>query len=306
MGKATTFCNATRLGYAILLGSILATFPVGPQRVCAEELPKASTSRAAKQSAIAAIPLNKLNQEARQKVKSVINSTSVYRRLPASQYCCDPDMHNFLVRYPEVIVGIWKIMGITQVDTKRVADYELSATDGMGTNSSIELLYGTRNLHIFYGQGYYQGPLFHNKLRGSCLLVLRTEFGTNRMGEPVVVDNLDVFLRVDNIGVKILARTLHSLVGKTADMNFTESTKFIGKVSETAELNGRGVERLGDRIQELRPEVREAFQKLALTVNDRAAGRLQEQYRRSVEVDRQKSTAPASLPPIRPISAAKN
>ena len=275
------------------------------QHAGGEELSKPSTSRTAKQSAIKAIPLDQLNQEARKKVLSVINNTSVYRRLPASRYVCDPDMHNFLIRYPEVIVGIWKVMGITQVDAKRVGQYEISATDGMGTSSNVELLYGTRNLHVFYGQGFYQGPLFHNKLRGSCILVLRSEFGHNRNGDPIVQDRLDVFLRVDNIGVKILARTLHSLVGKTADINFTESTKFIGKVSDTAEVNGSGVQRLGNRIENLEPEVREAFGKLAILVNDRAAGRLQEQLKVDTHPTNRakiKTYQPQSLPPIRPAS----
>ena len=240
-----------------------------------QDLTKASTSRSSRQEALQSIPLDALNGDAKRKVLSVINQTSVYRRLLVNTYLCDPDMHNFLIRYPEVVVGIWRVMGITEVAARRVEDYRIQATDGMGTTSSIELLYGTKNLHVFYGQGVYEGPLFHNRLNGSCLLVLKSDFGSNRNGDPVVSDRLDVFLRVDNIGVKILARTLHSLVGKTADINFRESTRFIGKVSETAEINGTGVGRLGDRIEGLEPEVREAFQRLAIVVNDRSAGRLQ-------------------------------
>lgn len=299
-----TFIPRFALGL-FLLALIGSAFCVRAQ---AEDLSTASSSRTAKQSAINAIPVDELNNEARQKVLSVLNNTSVYRRLPASQYMCDPDMHNFLIRYPEVIVGIWKVMGITQVDAKRVADYEVSASDGMGTVSQIELLYGTKNLHIFHGHGYYEGPLFRNKLRGSCILVLRSDFGSNRNGDPVVNDQLDVFLRVDNVGLKILARTLHNLVGKTADINFSESTKFIGKVSETAEVNGPGVKRLGDRIQ-LNPEVREAFQKLALVVNDRAAHRLQTQLKSSAAESSRSSnrpTPPNGLPPIRPVTIRQN
>lgn len=270
-------------------------------RAGADDPSQASSSRQSFQAAVNSIPMDELNQEARQKIFSVINNTSVYRRLPVSRYLCDEDMHNFLIRYPEVIVGIWKVMGITQVDTTRVGDFKLKASDGMGTNSTIELLYGNRNLHIYYGQGFYEGPLFHAKLRGSCVLVLRSEFGKNRNGDPVVVDRLDVFLRVDNIGVKILARTLHSLVGKTADVNFRESTRFIGRISETAEINGPGVQRLGDRIQGIQPPVRQTFQKLAIVVNDRAAERLQQQLKGSTA----QQTAPTgskTLPPIRPAS----
>lgn len=253
------------------LGAILRV------ELAAEDLSKASSSRAAKQAAKSVIPLNKMNPEAQKKILSVLNSTSIYRRLPVSSYLCDSDMHNFLIRYPEVVVGIWKVMGITNVDAARIKDYTVKASDGMGTDSTIELLYGTKNLHVFYGEGSYKGPLFNNKLTGSCILVLQSGFGTTKDGSPMVTDRLDVFIRVDNIGVKILAKTLHSLVGKTADVNFSETSKFIGKVSETSETNGPGVQRLGGRIENLNPEVLKAFQNLAMVVNDRAAARLQTQ-----------------------------
>lgn len=264
-----------RLGLFHIYGILILYCSVSISSARADDFSKPSTSRQSRNEAVRAIPMNALTDTAKTKIQSVLRNTSVYRRLPANQYLCDPDMHNFLIRYPEVVVGIWKVMGITQVDAKRVKDYTIRAADGMGTVSSVELLYGTKNLHVFYGQGTYEGPLFHNQMHGSCVLVLQSEFGKTPDGDPVVRDRLDVFLRVDNIGIKILAKTLHSLVGKTADINFTETTKFIGKISDTAEINGPGVKRLGDEVQSLRPDVRAAFQRLAIQVNDRAAERMQ-------------------------------
>ena len=265
----------------MLLGYALLAIAVGAAPVSGEDFSRASSSRASKQAATSVIPLNKMNQDARNKVLSVLNNTSIYRRLPVSTYHCDSDLHNFLIRYPEVVVGIWKVMGITQVDAARIKDYTVKASDGAGTDSTIELLYGTKNLHVFYGQGSYKGPLFNNQLTGSCVLVLQSGFGNSKDGTPIVTDRLDVFVRVDNVGVKILAKTLHSLVGKTADINFSETSKFIGKISETSETNGPGVQRLGARVDNLNPEVLKAFQRLALVVNDRAAARLQNQLSQS-------------------------
>ncbi len=264
-----------------LLGCAVFALTFGVAPLHGEDLSRASSSRASKQAAKSVIPLNKMNQDAQNKILSVLNNTSIYRRLPVSTYHCDSDLHNFLIRYPEVVVGIWKVMGITQVDAARIKDYTVKASDGAGTDSTIELLYGTKNLHVFYGQGTYKGPLFNNQLTGSCVLVLQSGFGQTKDGSPIVTDRLDVFIRVDNIGVKILAKTLHSLVGKTADVNFSETSKFIGKISETSETNGPGVQRLGARVDNLNPEVLKAFQRLALVVNDRAAARLQAQLSQS-------------------------
>ncbi len=277
----------------VLFGGILKALPMLPIRCVvaglmtlaiaasshANDESLATSSRAAKENAIRSIPMNALKREAQEKVLGVINNTSIFRRLPASRYATDPDMHHFLIRYPEVIVGIWKVMDISKVQAERVQDFVVQASDGMGTTSTIELLYGTKNLHVFYGKGTYQGPLFHNRLNGSCILILRSDFDETLEGVPVVTDRLDIFLRVDNIGVKILARTLHPLVGKTADLNFLETTRFIGKVSKTAEVNGKGLNRLADQIQGLQPGVRIGFTRLIASTNEQAVVRLQRQLR---------------------------
>jgi len=67
---------------------------------------RADTSRAAQQSALGSIPIEKLDPAARSKVAAVLANVTVFRRLPIRVVDCDPNLYLFLIRHPDVVVGI--------------------------------------------------------------------------------------------------------------------------------------------------------------------------------------------------------
>ena len=168
---------------------------------------------ALQEQAARAIPFDQLSEGSRTKLWQVVSQPSVFRRMPAKTIECDPDLYVFLARYPEVVVNIWQLMGVTTVDMKRTGDFAFWATDGSGTTSSVELIYGTREMHVFYAEGVYEGPLFRNKIDGQqrCRIgqVLRQSIrsgpdkrrqpapvgqpiGTRRTGSPRRIHPVDV------------------------------------------------------------------------------------------------------------------
>jgi hypothetical protein len=60
-------------------------------------------------------------------------------------------------------------------------------------------------------------------------------------------------------------------VGKVADANFHESCFFASKLSQTAEQNPQGMQRIVDRLNNIEPPVRDEFAKVAAAVQQRAA-----------------------------------
>ena len=241
----------------------LAVITIFGHSVLAEDYSVSSTSRDSRNEAIQAIPFQQLNQQTRAKLQPILEKPHLYRRMPVETIRCDHEMHTFLVRNPESIVGIWKLMGITQVNVKRVAEYQLDASDGAGTNSRIELVYGTPNLHIYYGKGIYEGSMLKNKVHGDCVMVLQTEMKVDAAGTPMVTDRLDVFIQFDQIGARLLAKTLHPLVGKSADHNFAETAHFFSRISDAAQTNPDGFQGMIDRLPNCSPEVLRQFSYVA-------------------------------------------
>ncbi|MCL4206062.1 MAG: hypothetical protein KJ000_26560 [Pirellulaceae bacterium] len=247
----------------VLLAGLAWVAPCRAQAVDAGGNPE---SRA---DAVRAIPLEELNEASRQKLRPILEKPSLYRRMPVQVIGCDPDLHVFLIRYPEVIVNIWQLMEVTKVQVKRTGPYTFDATDGSGTISKVELIYGRPDLHIFYATGYYEGPLFRNRIEGDCVILLRSVYA-QRDGRVQVTNCLDVFVRMEKAGADILLKTLHPLMGKTADFNFVETAKFIGQVSLAAENNGPGIERLANRLENVDVAIRDSFARHAEVAHQRA------------------------------------
>ncbi|MDA8563597.1 hypothetical protein N9L06_04000 [Mariniblastus sp.] len=249
-----------------LLISLVGT----PCSALAQQATSGTSSRAAKQRAIDSLPYQHLTERAKQNLNQVLKSPSFYRRLPATSIEADPEYLQFLIRHPEVIVNIWQLMGVTKMSCERTGPFSLKTNDGAGTISDLELMYGSQDLHIFYGRGTYEGAVIRRPISGNCVLIVRTSYQPGPSGTPIATNELDVFLKVDSATANLVAKTLQPLIGPTADHNFVESLKFVQRLNDTTERNGPGVQKMAERFQ-VTPKVRADFIRVAGNVYDRGS-----------------------------------
>ena len=237
-----------------------------PQRLWGEAVAPADTSRQARDRARQGIPFGQLTDRARQKIASTVERPTLFRRMPAERIECDPLMFQFLVRYPEVVVGMWRLMDATKIQIRRVADYVLDANDGNGTQTRVELIYGSNTTHVMLADGEYSGPMFRRKLSGRSVLVLQSSYSPRG---NLVTSSLDVFLALNNLGADLVARTIHPVIGRTADHNFAETARFLSQVSQQAVENPGGMARLADRLDHVDQDVRRQFRAVVSQVANR-------------------------------------
>jgi hypothetical protein len=255
-----------------LAAAALAPNFLAPRPLAAAE-PAADTSLRARTEATRLLPLSELTAETRRKLLAVVERPTIFRRLPHKSFDCDPELYLFLIRNPEVVVNIWEIMGISHMTAERLAPYQWKGDDGTGTECDLELVYGTDELHILYGDGFYSGPLLKRKIMGRCVLILNSGFSQAGDHRWQIGNRLDVFLQLDDTGADLVARTISPWVGKVADSNFAESCKFASRLSLTAEQNAAGMQRLADKLTKVEPEVREQFARISAGIEQRAATR---------------------------------
>ncbi|MDE0934470.1 MAG: hypothetical protein OSA89_01030 [Mariniblastus sp.] len=259
----------SKIAFAILVGFLAMVVSGVGILEANDKSTSGSSSKSLRKQTVNSIPLQALNAQAREKIVDILKKPSIYRQLPVTSINADPDYFRFLIRYPEVIVNIWQLMGITNMTTERTGPFTVTTNDGAGTVSQLELVYGTDNLHIFFGEGSYEGPIFKRKLTGKCVLVLKTESKFDEAGKPVATSQLDVFLKIENATAGLIAKTIQPIVGSTADHNFVESLKFVQRLNETTSKNGPGVQRMGKKLK-IEPAVRESFNEVIELVFQRA------------------------------------
>jgi hypothetical protein len=232
---------------------------------------RASTSRTARRSAIASIPFDQLSPNARGKVTDLLDDVSLFRRMPSQRIEVDKELYLFLVEHPDLVVNLWQIMGISDVDLARVDDARFRADDGAGTLADVEFLYCDPQLHILYAEGAYEGALFSKPVTGKCLLVLKSTYGRTRDGAATVTCRLDAFLQLEQMGAAVLARTFQPLVGHAADHNFRETALFMQRLNGAAATNQSFIHEIADQLADVPAEDRERFSELTDRVAVEAA-----------------------------------
>ncbi|RMF39334.1 MAG: hypothetical protein D6753_13960 [Planctomycetota bacterium] len=250
----------------------------------AQEASEGSSHRSVRIDAAQAIPFHRLNGPTGEQIRAVVRNPSFFRRMPAQQIECDPEMFDFLVRRPEIMVNIWDVMGITRVTTRRIGPDSFVANDGMGTTCRCDLVYGTPGLHIYLGTGQYDGALAPRRVTGHCVCVLRSQASVDAEGRQIMTGTMDVFLKLDTLGADLITRTVGPFIVKTADYNFVETARFIGEIYMLCRQSPYVAQVLAQRLDKIDPQVRQEFTRLAAAVSaSNAAGNAAPAWRQEAE-----------------------
>ena len=214
----------------------------------------ATSSNAARQEALRAIPWNQIPAADRRQLQTVVKEASYYRRLPTRVIDCDPDLFSFLLQHPEVVVDVWQMMGVSKVTLQQTAAQAYRADDGAGTSGDVRFLYtnwgpDARNLAVVYADGAYDGQPFIKPLRAESVIVLQSGAVRETNGRSYVSVRVDSFVRIHQMGVDLIARTVQPWINKTADRNFVDTLGFVSTFSQTAEQNPQGMQRLAARLR---------------------------------------------------------
>ncbi len=244
---------------------------LSPTRARSAEKHKASTSRASRAAAVKALPLEQLTPDWQDAVSAVVKKATIYRRLPTQVVNCDPELYDFLLDHPELLVNIWEAMGISNVSLERTGKQTYQASDGEGTKAKLVTLRRTSESQLIYAQGMYRGPLFRKPVRARCVMLLRYGVIRETNGRYYVTAVLETFIKLDHLGVEVLAKTFHPFVGKVMDYNFRETMSFVSSLSRTIESHPRAIERLSSKLKNVSPEVRGEFLTIATRMSEDAA-----------------------------------
>jgi hypothetical protein len=237
-----------------------------------------SSNRAARDEAMRAIPWRQLAPSDRQIAQAVVKNASIYRRLPTRVIDCDPDMFNFLLQHPEVVIDVWRVMGISQVALQRMPNGTYRGTDGAGTIGNVRYLSATwgeaaHNTAVILADGAYEGRPFVTPLKVKSIILLRSGAIQETNGRHYVTVRIDTFMKIDQMGIELVARTVQPWISKTADRNYIETLTFVSNFSRTAEKNPQGIERLAARLSGVDAPTRNELVAISFRTAERYASR---------------------------------
>ena len=211
------------------------------------------------QASLQKLPWNELPPAAQAKIRGVVSGSPLFHRMPQQKVHVDPEIHQFLLRHPDVVIGFWEQLGATQLSLREVRENHYALRETGGTVAAVEVLHRTSEICIVYARGEYRGPLLAKAYQGNVVLVLRTQYTRDEMNEPMIVCDLDAFIQINNVGVDMLAKLFFASLAKVADSNFEITMSFISQVSRAASRTPDIVKDTAEEITSVRQEVYAEF-----------------------------------------------
>ena len=254
-------------------------------------------------SAFIPVPWDALDDRSRKRIQELIRKKTIFRHMPQQVGYCDPEMYDFMISHPDVVIELWKLLGITHISLQETGTDKYHLIEGTATVSDVEVVYKNKNLCIVYAVGEYDAPMLRRKIKGDVVLFLRSRFGHDKENRPIVQSDLDAYVRIHNPGAEMLAKILVPIVGKIADSNFEQTIAFVHSVSAAAQDDYEVIQEYAERLQEVRPEVAKEFAITAEMTYDREADRDMKYAAASSEIRNNVAhqlPAPAPAPPISP------
>jgi hypothetical protein len=227
---------------------------------------RSSSSKAAREQALRGLPWDKLAAEQRRQVEDVIRNVSLYRQLPAVAYPAEPEVCRFFVEHPEVAVGIWRAMEISEFQLKPAGNGRYDARDRDGTTGTVEVLYRSADDTLAVCEGVYRGPLIKNGIRARALFHLRNESAADADGRNIVTSRLQMFVAFPSATVETVAKIVSPVSNLIIDRNFREIGAFVHLMSTAMQRQPGWIEQLSARLEGIPQAQRDELLKLTAQV----------------------------------------
>jgi hypothetical protein len=261
-----------------------------------EVLYSGTSSRDELESARNRLPWNQLSRTARDRVSSVVNDLSLYRRLPTVRCEVDSRAYQYLSHHPDVAISLWRAMGISDMQMWQTGPYRYECNLQDGTMGVVSVLYRDSGRQIVLCEGQFQSPLLTKPIAASGLLHLQTTMQRTQDGRTIVTHTADVFVRFSSQTVETVAKLISPVSFKMADKNFEEITLFLRLMDQAMSQQPGWVEQMASRMNGVLPGRDEELLNVTAQVYVDA-------QRRRLQADGQSVSLDAIQPPVTPTSA---
>ncbi|MBX3436043.1 MAG: hypothetical protein KF861_01025 [Planctomycetaceae bacterium] len=230
------------------------------------QVEKGTSSRKARKTAADELPQQHLNQQQRQAVAEVLNSVSVFRRLPAFQCQLDPRVHDYFIQHPDVAASIWRAMAISclQMTQQHASQYNIDTLDG--TTGVVQVLYQSRESCLVQCDGMFKSPYLKDAIQAKALMHLKTGFSSDQEGRIYATHQADLFVSFPSQKVETIAKLISPVSNSIIDRNFQEISLFIHVMWLAMTKQPGWVEQIAGRLEGVAPQRKEELIKLTAEV----------------------------------------
>jgi len=186
-----------------------------------------TSAKSVRDSARAAVPVNRLAPEHQRLAQSVLGDVSLFRRLPTVRAKLDPRVYQYFIDNPDAAVSVWRVLGISKLELKQKTPGVFEADTGDGSSGTVSLLHRTPTSCIVFCDGLFKSPVLAKPIKARALVTLNAVIEPQADGTTNITHTADMFVSFPSLAVETIARMVSPLSYKYADRNIEEITSFL-------------------------------------------------------------------------------
>lgn len=240
---------------------------VPPIRV--DVLTRGVSSRKVERDSKTRLPMNRLSPEQAERVRTIVDNRSMFRRLPNIQIDADPAVYSWFTHNPEAAVSIWRRLGISKFVMKETSPNVWYADAGDGSIGTVEVIHRSNNEHLLLCSGSYKSPLLTKPIQAQAVMHLRNigvADADDPEGSTQIIHDLDLFVKFPSQTIDTVARVISPVSHIIADRNFRELSMFVRFMHVAMEKEPGWVEQLAGQLDGITPDQRVELLKLSAQV----------------------------------------
>ncbi len=197
------------------------------EELTVETLHAGTSNKKSRDEALKLLPIAQLPASSQQLANGVVNSSSLYRRLPTIRSQVDHRVYRFFADHPDVAVSMWRAMGVSKLQMFQTGEFEYEADAKDGSVGVIKILSRTPTDCLLHCSGMFQSPVLSKPIQARAVMHVRTAFEVNADGEQIVTHTADLFVAFPSQTVETVAKAMAPISNKITDKNFEEISLFV-------------------------------------------------------------------------------
>lgn len=222
-----------------------------------------TSNSATKKQSLSEVALEKVPVASRQKIQSVLQNTSLFRRLPTISFEVDRTVYAYFLKNPNIAVSSWRALGISKFALEDVRPGVYKADAGDGSTGTVEVLYSTPEDTMIFCEGAFKSPLLTKPIVAKAVMRLRAKFQQEADGRIMGTHAADVFVELPSQTVETVAKLISPISNSIADRNFKQLTFYAHMMTVAMAKQPGWVEAMAERMTNLTPAQREEFLKVS-------------------------------------------
>jgi hypothetical protein len=191
-------------------------------------------------------------EEARARVRSVVEEPTLAARGPQEMFTCQPAMYHWLLDHPDQAVKLWRRLGAKCIEVQDAGGGRFAWKEGANDVRWDVILDGP-NRRVWYAEGVVKPALLIPAVPVKALLVLDYTEGKDGAGRPAVRHQMQLILHTDSKVMALATRLMGETAPKTAEKFLAQLQMFYAAMAWFLDQHPDKAEKLFASLQQPDP-----------------------------------------------------